>query len=398
MARDPLDEILSAPEDREDPLDFILNAPDTAPGEGGSDLRRPPTAGFSPGEPGAPSIPPQFGGNIVEAIKWAAQNPQMALDMAGQGVFGSLGIAGGTTVGGPVGGVAGGAIGNVAGKQAARTLGGYLGFPDSERPDLMSAETAVDAGLGATGPVLNKVAQHGSRFISGLSRKGVTEAEKKGAEEVATIRGHARDFKAAVDKKYSENTDLFGEMGASKAQFVNLKEATYGTGSANAAKLAQFQSNVDEAIKATRDLTAVKVEQAVRASLKKAQEGAKATDLALPAGIGALVSSLEPLTGALIGAGVGKLAIEKGLPKLLGHPELGKKFARWALDVESGKLPAGQIATSFTAMLAASGLDLDFSEDAPPRESSRPKPLRDERGRFKSVEYPELIDEILRGR
>src|SRR4029079_9429871 len=84
----------------------------------------------------------------------------------------TVGIAGGTLtspVTGPAGPIVGGAAGNVAGKQISRRVGEAIGLSDAEpAPDVLSTETAIDAGLGALGPAANSAGRTAARFVTGL--------------------------------------------------------------------------------------------------------------------------------------------------------------------------------------------------------------------------------------
>jgi len=307
------------------------------------------------------------------------QERQAIYDFIGQTIGTGVGIAGGTTLGGPPGGIAGGAGGSVIGKQISRTIGPYIGG-EGERPDIMSLETGVDAGMGAVGPVVGSVARGGSRLLTGLSREGVTKAEKAGERIMST----------AERKKLAE-------------QFAHLDEAfemKWGVSSAAEAK-------VSKEILAELD----KVSPAVAEAIKRAK-GKGLTDLATRAvpgaGIGAMI---DPTIGMLIGAGISDAVLKRAIPKMLGTPDKVTKFTEWALNLNKKTPKQSEITASFAALAADMGIKLDEIEQLradPPRETSRPKPLRerrserprpprDERGRFVGTFDHGPLEEMFEG-
>lgn len=168
-----------------DEIDAILN-PEPAP------------------EPQATNMP-GVGSGVLAIKDWLTRNPAMALEIAAQTLTTGAGIAGGAVVAGPPGAIAGGAAGNVAGKQIGRRVGQALNLPDAKAPpDLASVETAIDAGLGAVGPVASSTSRPLARVFTGASPKVVSEQ----AGRFADITRHADD--AAAARATGREADLRG--------------------------------------------------------------------------------------------------------------------------------------------------------------------------------------------
>lgn len=163
-----------------------------------------------------PTNMPGVGSGVLAITNWIKQNPQAVLDMVMQGGGTGLGIAGGaltSPVTGPAGPIVGGAAGNVAGKQLSRRVGQALDFPDAQAPpDLNSIETAIDAGLGAAGPVVTSAARPIARVLTGASPKVVGEQAGRFAERTEALAlGRAVDLRGAIARPESRTT--FDEMG-----------------------------------------------------------------------------------------------------------------------------------------------------------------------------------------
>ena len=96
------------------------------------------------------------------------------------------------------------------------------------------------------------------------------------------------------------------------------------------------------------------IKAALERASKEAAERSGETRASIQRGMGGAIvgglAAVEPVTGALIGAGVSEAVLSRAVPALLGHPTIGPKFARWALN--AGKQTKGEIATSLGAVLA----------------------------------------------
>ena len=96
------------------------------------------------------------------------------------------------------------------------------------------------------------------------------------------------------------------------------------------------------------------IKAALERASKEAAERSGETRASIQRGMGGAIvgglAAVEPVTGALIGAGVSEAVLSRAVPALLGHPTLGPKFARWALN--AGKQTKGELATSLAAVLA----------------------------------------------
>lgn len=161
-----------------------------------------------------------------EAIEWIKKNPQTVLDLILQsgGTAAGIGLGVATLpVTGPVGPIVGGATGNVAGKQLSRRIGQALDFPDAAQPpDLNSVETAIDAGLGAVGPVVSSAARPLARAFTGASPKVVSEQAgrfadiTRHADDAAAARatGREADFQGFLARNL-DNREEFADLGRS---------------------------------------------------------------------------------------------------------------------------------------------------------------------------------------
>jgi hypothetical protein len=173
---------------------------------------------------------------------------------------------------------------------------------------------------------------------------------------------------------------------------------------------AMAKAEIDNTFRTVKDrianLRQWEIDTAVEKAVEKAM-GRTVGEAALPGAIGGLAISLEPITGALIGAGISSAALKAGLPRLLSDPQRADKLVRWALNLDPTKEKKGEIAASFAA-LAAEGAVLPkrrepereaepaaaperrstkpFQDRVPPqrpqRHGRRPTPPRDAQGRW----------------
>ena len=263
---------------------------------------------------------PGISGNIASLAQWVAKNPQQVADMLIQGGFTAAGITAGTMTGpaAPIAAPALGAGGNVLGKQISRRVGEALGFPDAAPPpDLASIETGIDAGLGAIGPVAGSVARTGSRIATGLRQ------------------GPFNRHVAASDDAIGWIEQALSAGGTSPGMRGALEQTRA------ASRTAAVEHSIGGAL--------------TRASERAAEATTPGATLTRGAGgglVGALLSP-EPITGALLGAGVSEAIATKAVPALLNGPN-GQRFARWALNVD--KNPSAATLRSLTAIFAGQSL------------------------------------------
>ncbi|MFM9847696.1 MAG: hypothetical protein ACKVP3_11115 [Hyphomicrobiaceae bacterium] len=275
----------------------------------------------------------------VEILRDMLPTAQGALDFAGQTVGTAGGIAAGAP-GGPAGMAVGGGLGSVAGKRVARDVGSMFGLEGSEQYP-RTTESAIDAAAGAVGPVASAASRVGSRVVTGLKRSDAQEAfTRKAVEELSTLR------RKGVTRGLSE---------AEKTQIG--KQAS------------------DEAIEVAKERA---VSRSAGDTLRRGMPGA------------ALGSLVEPVTGALLGAGASDAVLKWAVPRLL-ESRFGDAFAKWALQ-KVGTRNTDGLATSLLAVAAEQKLsreeqramDALAAELQSERKSApeRPKAARDTRGRF----------------
>ena len=320
-----------------------------------------------------PSMSPsRLGQNVNDVWSWIKDNKQEVADFIAQTAGTTAGIVGGTAIGGPPGAVLGGAAGNALAKKASRYLGG------ADQPS--EAESAVDAGLGAAGPLAGPMLRGGSRLVTGLSRKGVTAAERTGAEELAALQAERQAADKVTRGSAAETRKLVDEGIFPPHATAEMDDLLAGQASAHRAAIQLHLAEVQQATKS-------EIDAAVKATLEKAQ--ARKMGDTVPAGAlgGAglsLISAIEPITGALIGAGVTDTLLRQVVPGLLGSKKYAEPFARWALNVEKGAKPS-EVTASLLAMAAKAGLDIGekpATRERPSNTLGSRHSLRDDGGRF----------------
>ena len=334
-----------------------------------------------------PTRIPTAGGGVVRMSEAVAEwmrglKPQDALDLGMQGAGTAAGIAAGSLAGpaAPVAMPAGGAAGNITGKQIARAIGQLLGLEGSERPELASIETTVDGLLGTTGPVIGSTVRGVTRLGSGISRETastarstVAKVEEEGARKVADLRATQRA--AAKDPDIAD----FELHIAAKEGLMPGKTAR-GLGATARSSPDDFAKGMDEIVNATRADTRAAVEAAVKTATAGKQPGKTAMGGAtVGGGLGFLLQTVEPVTGALIGAGVADTVITRTLPSLLKNTA----FAKWAMNIGKSAT-AGDIGTNLTALIASKALTAEESalarELIPTKAEPRPSQRQSRRG------------------
>ena len=154
----------------------------------------------NPGRKGAPELP-QLKGVVGWFQGLKPSDRQAAYDFIGQSIGTGVGITAGASTSpatGPVGPVVGGAAGNAGGKWLSRLVGPYIGG-EGEPPDLLSAETAIDAAMGTVGPVASRAGKGIVRSLTGATK----EVAETASEEAA---------KAGAQSRKSSMADRFEDM------------------------------------------------------------------------------------------------------------------------------------------------------------------------------------------
>ena len=169
-----------------------------------------------PGPPDAMNMVPDLQQMGSDALDWIRQNPQAALDLLVQTGLTVPAVAGGSALGGPAVGAVAGAGANVLGKQASRFIGRQLGLEGSEAPDLASMETALDAGIGASGPLVSAAARPAARALVGVPERALERVRKvSNKARVARERGErATRFTEEVRRKAPPGSDTQARMRA----------------------------------------------------------------------------------------------------------------------------------------------------------------------------------------
>jgi hypothetical protein len=222
---------------------------------------------------------------------------QSALDIAGQGA-GAAAMAGITMPAGPAGMVPGMMAGGYAGKRIARKVGGLLGLKGNDA-EITAGEDMIDAAATVAGPAGHAVAKPIARAITRVER-------------------------GAVQKKFTE------------AAAHVLNTAPPG---ADPAKLAKEASRM------------------ASASVAKDAAERSTGSAALPGAVVGSMAMLEPITGALIGAGVSAATLKWAVPALL-RSKAGPAFVEWSARKASFSTKAriGEAATSLAALAAGEAL------------------------------------------
>ena len=172
-----------------------------------------------------------IGPTVHDIIRWALENPQLALEMLIQGGTTSAGIAAGTPAG-PAGQAILGGLGSVAGKRIARDIGRFLGLPgETSQPAVVSGETALDFAEGALGPVASATARPIARVLTGTggrtfekARETAGEAVKESARKAAGAGETFEEIARAVHK-FGETFD----KSLREQALQHLKESNLGS-------------------------------------------------------------------------------------------------------------------------------------------------------------------------
>ena len=275
--------------------------------------------------------------NALGAANWIRENADTIGEFLAQAGGTAAGMAAGAFTGpaAPVAIPAGAAAGNVAGKMGYRALRGL------DQPE--TSEMLVDAGLGASGPVAGTLLRSTARAGTGL-RQG-------------NFRRGMRDVEPAIQDYADEMAELgFAQNGISRTtQQMRANSAS---------------SEVNRAIAEA---------SAAGPTIRRGITGGTAGALAAFTG--------EPITSALIGAGISEAVLSRAGPALL-QSKIGVPFAKWALNV-GGQRPA-EAWISFNAIFAGKELpdEVQKARDAIAAELRKPRSETTAGGRRSSVESP----------
>jgi hypothetical protein len=347
----------------------------------------------------APSWLQRFAGAVDEPIQPAVgldknalvdlstpEGRQAAADFLAQGAGTAAGIAAGAP-GGPPGMMIGGGAGNLAGKILSRKLMG------GEEPSL--GEGAVDAAIGAAGPVMAGPMRSLEKAAGRIFAGGSTENVKRVADTAGRARGAKEMHRAAEGEAAAaaQEQRLKGRMLEVAPSAQTDEAARLASVTALTASRAEFDAALAAAElkgKAEKEYA-----RALRSAVNNLQPATK-TNIGL-ATTGALVLS-DPVTAVLTFAGGHAV---RGVHKWAADKLLrSERFLEWALT-KPANTPRNAINNSLAALLASKTLDSGeqsavtelrnaLDGDTPQRESSRPAPKgdrrsdapRDSRGRF----------------
>lgn len=255
---------------------------------------------------------------------------QSIFDLIGQGAGTTAGIAVGG-MGGPAAPIttpAGGAAGNTLGKILARIVGPMIGG-QGEMPG--AGEMAVDAAIGAAGPVAGTVLRGGARTLSGLRQKDFRAV--RAAMEKWTTSGSEADAAAL--------TNLTQRMGLTEREFFDIIRS------------GMRRAMGSEPVQAIAETT---TELGVRAGLSRAGTAGETARRGLTAGAAGAVLPItgEPITSALLAAGVSEAVLGRAVPRLLASERFAPPFARWAF--KAGEQRPAEAAGSLLALATEHGL------------------------------------------
>jgi len=262
------------------------------------------------------------------------QQRQAVFDFIGQGAGTSAGIAVGTIAppgAQPVTVPAGGAAGNVLGKMGARAIGPYIGGT-GEMPS--GGEMAVDAGLGAAGPIVGTLLRSGSRALTGLR-----QADFRRVQEATNryMQSGSKTDEAALDA-------MLTRMGFTTDEIAQA----FLTAGKRAAPLGPAEASAEVARTA-----------GTLAGLHRAGTTGETARRGLTAAAAGAVFPMtgEPITSALLSAGLTEALVSRAVPRLLASEKFAEPFARWAFNQAGGR--PREAAASLLAIAAKAGLTGD---------------------------------------